>query len=432
MLLQLTRKRSVSLKNAANYLRRRIHNDGEAMTPIQKLVHDSVKASGPMPVSTYMQLCLSHPTEGYYSKARQNDADVFGKKGDFITSPEISQVFGELVCLWLLSIWNRPDVNSCYPKFRVIELGPGRGTLMSDFIRTCSNWPSTRKAVTGIHLIETSPFMRSLQATNIAFPKEHLHWYDSIEDVPVAADNEFTMVVAHEFFDALPINILQRTTNGFRELLIDIADHPIGQSSKRNAGLKFVVSPEQTPRSEFLGRLSDRYPKLPEGTRIEVSATAWRIARKIGEIVGRTKDEQSTIPKGAALVMDYGGEHAFNSSFRAFKKHQITDVFEEPGHCDLTANVDFSLLKEAVRDSAGVYGTLDQNTFLTRMGIRLRLETLLQRATDETRRAEIRNAVGRLLDTTGQGMGRVYRVLGLLGSPDRKEEVWPFISLDKK
>ncbi|GJJ08348.1 hypothetical protein Clacol_002559 [Clathrus columnatus] len=443
-LLRLTRKNQLHFQTkTVSCINRCIHHDGGRMTPIEKIVFDSIKASGPIPVSTYMQLCLSHPEEGYYTKMREGTKDIFGKNGDFITSPEISQVFGEMISLWLLSMWNQPDVNGQFTTFRVLELGPGRGTMISDLVHTYSNWPSVINAMTGIHLVETSSFMRLLQAKNIQFPKDKLHWYDSIEDIPPAADNEFTMVIAHEFFDALPISILQegrysnhslittlvKNPNGYREILVDLVEKPVGQSPQQN--LKFVVSQEQTLRSEFLARLSNRYSNLPDGTRIEVSAAAWRIAHKIGEIVGRSKQDTSEIPKGAALVIDYGDEHVFNGSFRAFKKHGITNVFDQPGYCDLTANVDFTLLKEAARDVAKTYGTIDQATFLTRMGISLRLERMLQHVTDHARRLELQKAVGRLIDTSGQGMGGVYKVMGISGWPERKEEVWPFIPLEK-
>ncbi|KIJ51505.1 hypothetical protein M422DRAFT_157874 [Sphaerobolus stellatus SS14] len=408
---------------------------------VQKIIEGSIKASGPIPVSTYMQLCLSHPTEGYYMKAHSDGTDVFGVQGDFITSPEISQVFGELICLWFLSIWRYPSQGTPLPKIRLIELGPGRGTLTEDFVRTLNVFPDSRAALTSIHLVETSPFLRSRQAEKLEAITNKITWYDSIEDIPLGTDNEFTMIVAHELFDALPINIIQKTQDGFRELMVDLststvaADASSGSDTKQPSKIpfQFVLSKEPTARSEFLGRLSPRYSKIPEGTRIEVSSVAWKIARRIGEMLSRSSSEgvKSSNVNGAALIIDYGDEHAFPSSFRAFKSHRLVDVFQDPGKCDLTANVDFALLKEAVQDIATTYGPLDQRDFLMRMGIMQRMAALANHAKDEKRRQDIQLAGLRLIDKSGQGMGKVYRVLGITNRTEGKVDVWPFVDLSK-
>ncbi|KAF8503841.1 S-adenosyl-L-methionine-dependent methyltransferase [Gautieria morchelliformis] len=393
-----------------------------------KILCESIKVSGPIPVSTYIQLCLSHPTEGYYMRQRPDDSDVFGVKGDFTTSPEISQVFGELVCLWLLSIWRDPGRGSSCPKIRLVELGPGRGTLIDDMLRTLSMWPNSRNAITSVHLVENSSMMRSRQAQKLAAWRESqnipFYWWDSIEDMPVASDDEFTMVVAHEFFDALPVNIIEeniKTHSGFREILVDLrpsyTDWSVASSTSQDvqspSQFRFVLSPAPTPRSNFLSKLSPRFADLPSGSRVEVSSSGWRAARKIGEM-------------GAALIIDYGDEHAFGSSFRAFRDHRHVDVFDEPGASDLTTNVDFALLKEALQSTASLHGTLDQSTFLLRMGIAQRLAGLMDKGQSEERRSEIGRAGMRLVDRAGQGMGRVYRVLGLTGG-GQKTGVWPFI-----
>ncbi|KAF8591209.1 DUF185-domain-containing protein [Ramaria rubella] len=417
-------------------------------TPIEKFICDSIRASGPIPVSNYIQLCLSHPTEGYYMKKRSDDSDVFGLRGDFITSPEISQVFGELVCLWLLSMWRDSDTAITHPKIRLIELGPGRGTLMDDILRTLSIWPDSKAAVKNVHLVENSSSMRSRQDQELSAwrgsQNTQLHWWGSIEDIPDASEDEFTMLVAHEFFDALPVNILEKTASGFREVLIDLKSQsnpsvvPSSTASNSAMGLsplQFVVSSGPTARSDLLSTLSPRFASLPEGSRVEVCSSGWRIARKVGEmvssfsqpVVGGSKRRTN---KGAALIIDYGGEHTFGASFRAFRAHQHVHVFDKPGQSDLTTNVDFALLKDAIKDIATTHGTMDQATFLMRMGIHQRITALL-RTQKEERRSEILRAGQRLVDTSGQGMGRVYRVLGISSMVGgQKACCWPFVSLD--
>ncbi|KAF8525904.1 S-adenosyl-L-methionine-dependent methyltransferase [Hysterangium stoloniferum] len=406
----------------------------------------TARASGPLPVSQYMQLCLSHPIEGYYMKQHTGDADVFGSKGDFTTSPEISQVFGELLCLWFLSIWRSPQGNIQYPKIRYVELGPGRGTLMSDFIRTLSMWPEPMEAFTSIHLVETSQTMRSRQgqALQTVLSNKRLDegrnitpvWYDSIDDVPEAAEDEFTIVVANEFFDALPINILEE--RGFREIMVDTLSPTPAATLKSEPSFRFVVSREATPRSELLSRLSPRFSKLPNGSRIEIASSAWRIGRKLAELISSRGESMGGetrpfAPKGAALIIDYGDEHAFGSSFRAFKSHRLVDVFEDPGMCDLTANVDFALLKESMADigisdnTATTHGSLMQSDFLTQMGLFLRLQTLMERQRDYTKRREIETAGYRLVNSADpRGMGKVFRVLGVTGGVEHDIAPWPF------
>ncbi|KAK0480196.1 S-adenosyl-L-methionine-dependent methyltransferase [Armillaria novae-zelandiae] len=378
------------------------------VTKIEKIVLDHIKAVGPMPFGSYMNLCLSHPTDGYY----MNPANaVFGKRGDFITSPEISQVFGELVAIWLLSQWQNAGSP---PSIRLVELGPGRGTLMADIIRVVQQF--AKSALKRVHLVETSPSMRALQNDNLlTFSQKggwDLAWNESIDEIEPSS-GDYTMLVAHEFFDALPVSMLERGKQGWLEIMVDAI--PDSTEEPAYPRLRRVLSPNPTAASTLLGRSSQRFDQMPEGSRLEVSAASFRIARKIGEILS---------PGGCALVVDYGGDSPFGDSFRAFKDHQIVDVFDRPGECDLTANVDFGYIKEAMGDLVPTYGPLPQSQFLVSMGLEARVNMLIRSAKTEERAEDIGKAAQRLVDEAG--MGKEYKVLGI--SSSRSEHgVWPFV-----
>lgn len=280
---------------------------GPPVTKIEKIVLDHVKAVGPMPFGSYMNLCLSHPTDGYY----MNPANaVFGKRGDFITSPEISQVFGELVAIWLLSQWQNAGSP---PSIRLVELGPGRGTLMADILRVVQQF--AKSALKRVHLVETSPSMQALQNDNLlSFSQKggwDLAWNESIDEIEPSS-GDYTMLVAHEFFDALPVSMLERGKQGWLEIMVDSI--PDSTEEPTYPRLRRVLSPNPTAASTLLGRSSLRFDQMPEGSRLEVSAASFRIARKVGELLS---------PGGCALVVDYGGDSPFADSFRVRYASQI-------------------------------------------------------------------------------------------------------------
>ncbi|KAF4571221.1 hypothetical protein EYR36_008550 [Pleurotus pulmonarius] len=391
-----------------------------APTVVEKAILDSIKTMGPLPFATYMQQCLSHPTHGYYMNPSN---PVFGARGDFITSPEISQVFGELIAIWFLSQWVAAGQPS---SIRLVELGPGRGTLMADILRVISKIPSA-KAIQrkSVQLVETSPAMRRAQENtlqNFTDARDwELRWHNSIEEISPETD-EYTILVAHEFFDALPIHIVEKTQKGWQELLVASASDA-NSSIAPSPRLKAVLSPEPSPVSSLLGMSSQRFLKLPIGTRIEVSPSSFKISRRIGELIAGSSTG------GSALVIDYGGDKAFNNSFRAFKDHKIVDIFHRPGECDLTSNVDFAYLKESFSDIAVPHGPISQASFLKGMGIDMRVDTLVKAASTEERQKSIRDAALRLADPVG--MGKEYQVMGITNKPtseDTSQKVWPFIA----
>ncbi|KAI0687721.1 S-adenosyl-L-methionine-dependent methyltransferase [Cytidiella melzeri] len=423
-----------------------------AVTKVEKLVLDTIKgsatsstlfqATGPISFSTYMQLCLSHPTDGYYSNPSH---PVFGAKGDFITSPEISQVFGELVMVWLLSQWL--NFGGSKP-IRLVELGPGRGTLMADMLRVLSQFPAARAAVSEILLVENSQSMRTMQVEKLQPVAERnkwsLRWANGVEELS-PEKHMYTMVVAHEFFDALPFHLLQRMADGWREVLITAEADPMappkvtaatplissfpstanGQIS--STPLRTCVSPTASATANLLAASSPRFQNLPVGSRLEVAPVSFKIARRIGELLHSPANSEDGAA-GCALIVDYGGEKSYGNSFRAFKDHKIVDVFHRPGECDLTTNVDFAYLKDAVLDLAIPLGPLPQGTFLTRMGLQLRVEALKKAAKNEERKLSIEKAANRLVDATG--MGSQYQVLAISGSGQNQptlEQRWPFV-----
>ncbi|KAH8117956.1 DUF185-domain-containing protein [Phellopilus nigrolimitatus] len=413
-------------------------------TNVEKIVRDTIKATGPMSVSTYMSLCLGHPTEGYYT----NPANpVFGTHGDFITSPEISQVFGELLAVWHLSRWLAAGAP---PRIRVVELGPGRGTLAADALRTWAQFPACAAAIRELYLVETSPPMRALQRKTLApllrtleaerGQADVVRWRDSLEDV---AENThvdaqtFTMVLAHEFFDALPVHVLEKCEDGWHEIQITTASDPTSKTIIKNpllislpSPLHFARSPAPTPIATLMGGTSPRFAALPIGARLEVSPAGFKIARQVAELVNHPEGAG-----GSALIIDYGKDTAFGNSLRAFRKHKVVDVFELPGHCDLTANVDFAFLKEAIGDAATSHGPIPQRAFLQNMNIEARVAQLTLAARQRKANADadalaVARAARRLVDPAG--MGEQYKVLGVTGTgvralADGEETVWPFV-----
>lgn len=419
------------------------HNLSASVSKVEKIILDGIKATGPIPFSTYMQLCLSHPTHGYYMNPSH---PVFGTRGDFITSPEISQVFGELVGVWLLSQWENAGRPAA---IRLVELGPGRGTLMDDVLRVISRIIPGNSSI-NVHLVETSSSMRSLQEAKLCSSsrqaKFDIHWHHSVSDIPPSV-SEYTMFFAHEFFDALPIHTLQKTETGWHEVLIDAnpdynatgdcqtdieKPNVLKTTTNSNSRLRRVLSRSPSATSTLLGQSSPRFSEIPIGSSIEVSPTSFRTARQVGELllgnVKNQEDESSRSPGGCGLIIDYGDDHVFGDSFRAFSNHKLVDVFDQPGDCDLTSNVDFTYLREAVEDLVTVHGPIPQYMFLEKMGLQLRLDSLVRAAKAEARKTAIRDAAERLVSKSG--MGTEYKVMGLTTGVKDGGKVWPFVKAE--
>ncbi|KAL4402537.1 protein-arginine omega-N symmetric methyltransferase [Malassezia pachydermatis] len=438
-----------------------------------------MKTRGPLTIPAYMQACLTNPDYGYYaSKSNADTTGILGAGGDFITSPEISQVFGELMAIFFISRWQSAGQPS---RVRLVELGPGRGTLLSDMLRTFAAFPDMLAALRSIELVEASPlfierqeamlnetlgkFGRSLANadTPIDALAEHeirVEWFASYDQVPVQPD-AWTIVMAHEFFDALPIHIFEKQLDGWREVMVDIdeAKRPVtvikasdlGKSDQdKEPELRFVLSPGATPWSQLLAANSERFKALQPGQRVEVSPISWAAARRFGELVsgypalrpttnGETEAPsadvaaQRTKPSmgGCGLMIDYGANHFFSHSFRAFRAHKIVDPLSLPGQSDLTANVDFSFLAQAVGTTDSLsYGPMPQREFLTALGLSLRVKKLLE-SNPPARAKVIEQAAARLIDA--HGMGKQYQVLGVSApaqasaGANEPEEVYPFM-----
>ena len=332
-----------------------------------------IARGGPITVADYMADCLLHPTKGYYT-TRQ----VFGRQGDFTTAPEISQMFGELVGLWLAQAWldqGRPA------PFTLAELGPGRGTLMADALRAARAVPGFRDAARLV-LVEASPRLREVQAQTLAAYDPA--WIARVEDLPQAP----LFLVANEFFDALPIRQFLRDGPGWRERQVGLVD----------GRLAFGLAPAQ-PQPALAHRLED----TRDGDLVEDCAAAAPVMDAIGR---RIADHG-----GAALVVDYGDWRSLGDTLQALRGHARTDPLDAPGTADLTAHVDFEALARAApcRHSS----LTPQGVFLERLGITARAQALAARLTGDALTSHI--AAHRRL-THPQEMGTLFKVMGF--SPD--------------
>ncbi len=330
-----------------------------------------IEREGPITVARYMAEALGHPEYGYYRRT-----DPLGAAGDFVTAPEISQMFGELIGLWCVDTWRRLGRPS---PFVLAELGPGRGTLMSDLLRAAAADPAFTAAAR-VHLVEISKRLRTRQRA--ALGGRTVRWHESFADLPAGP----LMLVANEFFDALPIRQFVRRGRGWRERLVGAVD----------GRLAFVEGGEVDPPV--------RLPDAPEGAVAEVSPEALAIAGALGGRLAATG--------GAALVVDYGYvRSAPGDTFQAVRAHAPHDVLTAPGTADLTAHVDFARLGAAAAAAgARVFGPVDQGEWLIRLGIEARAARLIAGA-DAAREAEIRTALHRLIAPAE--MGTLFKVLAI-------------------
>ncbi len=349
------------------------------MTALLELLRRTIAVDGPLPIDRYMAMAMGHPQYGYYITR-----DPLGARGDFTTAPEISQIFGELVGIWAADTWSRMGRPE---RFRLIELGPGRGTLMWDALRAASVLPDFTDAAR-LHLVETSPALRDRQREALA-GHPSVAWHDRLTDVPAGP----TVAVANEFFDALPVRQFQKTTVGWRERLV--------AGDAGSVGLRFVLSDRPDPTVALAPGIAC---EVPDGSIVELCPSAQAIA---GALAGRVVEAG-----GAALIIDYGHVMpASGDTLQAVRGHRYADPLAEPGEADLTAHVDFAALAAAAGEAgAAICGPVTQSDWLGRMGIAQRAKRLRQSASPR-QAADIDAAVHRL--TADDQMGQVFKVMSI-------------------
>ncbi|MEG6510177.1 SAM-dependent methyltransferase [Methyloligella sp. 2.7D] len=343
-----------------------------------------IAREGPLTVEAYMEACLADAAAGYYTSGQP-----IGEDGDFITAPEISQIFGELIGVWAIAIWQSFGA----PKqITVAEIGPGRGALMADCLRIWRQFPPFREAVSVV-LVETSPTLRQMQSALVSDyaneePAIPLAWAESVDALPGGP----LILIGNEFLDALPIRQFVRRGEAWRERMV-------GLDGDRFA---FAEAQDDAEADEALRRFAQLASK---GT---VAETRPAIAPLIETLAARA----AAAPL-AALFVDYGADTpALNDTLQAVRRHAYADPLAEPGKADLTAHVDFDALKrQAAQKGLSAYGPMPQGELLLKLGLAARQEQLMQSATPD-QRAMLASGANRLIDP--QQMGILFKALALL------------------
>jgi NADH dehydrogenase [ubiquinone] 1 alpha subcomplex assembly factor 7 len=345
------------------------------MNQLGRHLAERIRLHGPLSIADYMAAALGHPEWGYYISR-----DPFGGQGDFITAPEVSQMFGELIGLWCAERWRAMGAPE---RFILAELGPGRGTLMADALRAGAAVAGFAEAAE-VHLVETSPVLRSAQKE--ALSSISLTWHDRITDLPPGP----MLAIANEFFDALPIRQFQHQGDGWHERMVGL----------RDGGLCLALNPSATPGRVIAG--------ASPGAIAEISPARAAVVAELTQHI--------TTDGGAALIIDYGYlESTSGDTLQAMRDHDYAGVFDAPGEVDLTAHVDFQALAAAAHEQGGgVSGPVSQAEFLNRLGIATRADHLLRSAT-EAQGHDIAAAVHRL--TGRDRMGELFKVMAVGPAP---------------
>lgn len=351
------------------------------MSPLTDHLRQLIRREGPLTVARYMAECLGHPRYGYYMTR-----DPLGRAGDFITAPEVSQMFGELLGAWTAAVWQALGSPA---KLAVLELGPGHGTLLADALRVLARLPGLMGALS-IHLVEISPVLRTRQQAALRSAAAPLAWHDSVTEALAAAADSPTVVLANEFIDALPIHQLVQAPTGWRERLIICED----------AGFAFALDSKPTPLEALI---PPHLRAAPPGSVVEVAPAALDMTGTLAAHLLRVG--------GAALLIDYGYETpALGDTLQAMRGHAYAPVLDTPGEADLTAHVDFAALADAARSKgARALGPVPQGAFLDALGLAERAARLS--AANPAAAHDVAAAYDRL--TSPQAMGTLFKVLAL-------------------
>ncbi|CAL2036965.1 unnamed protein product [Caenorhabditis brenneri] len=357
---------------------------------LKKFLVDKIRASGPITVAEYMKTSVSAPLVGYYGQFAENQK-VFGEKGDFITSPELTQLFGEMIGVWVFhELANTGHKGS----WQLVELGPGRAQLMNDVLNALAKFNDKDVSV---HLIEPSDALIDEQEKALCiYTSENIkdaphirknktrtgvnvYWYKSIDDIP----DGFTIFIGNEFLDALPVHQFQKTGDTWNEVYVNLTN---------DGDLCFMKSKGENIHTKGL---------IPLKIRNESSRVTWECSPESGTVVNQIVDRITTFG-GFSLMIDYGHDGSRNThSFRAYKKHEQVDPLSNPGRVDLTADVDFGYLTSLVEDRAIVYGPKEQREFLTQLGIEHRLRRLLQVCGNRDQQEQLIKSYNMLLGDMG-------------------------------
>lgn len=407
-------------------------------TPLAKKLKLIIEANGPLSVAEYMAHCLGDPAHGYYMTR-----DPFGAAGDFVTAPEVSQMFGEIVGAWLIQAWSLSGRPS---PVRLVELGPGRGTLMRDILRVARRVPDFWAALS-VHLVETSPALKARQAETLAATGIGIAWHGAFGEVPDGP----LLLVANEFFDALPIRQFVHIDGAWCERVVglyesgalgfglhrlpvpppsratgkgDLAEH--GGGGGRRDGVPAVrysaALAEWDGEDAVPPRIRNSPPPPPSSGRARGPVPLPRSAGEehgavheicpaatalVAQIAGRLARHS-----GAALLIDYGYEGpAYGDTLQAVRGHKFADPLTTPGEADLTAHVDFAALARAASEAgAEVAGPIAQRDFLLALGLRERAARLGEHA-EKSVRASLHAALKRLTDA--DQMGTLFKVLAI-------------------
>lgn len=340
------------------------------MTPLDQKVREKIASDGPMRLDHFMNIALADPDFGYYTQ-RQPFGQATDVGGDFITAPEISQIFGELLAIWCVDLWQKAgELDRLYH----IELGPGRGTLAADMRRVISKFGLTD--VMPCHLVEMSPALSELQRA--AIPAAKTHW--TIETIPTDAP---AVIIANEFFDALPIRQFRRMGDSWVERYIDLEDN----------GLIYTECPSAPPPGH--------HDHIHEDEIYEYCPAAHSILETITTRLCQTG--------GALLAIDYGSTvPGSGDTLQAMRAHHFTSPLSKLGENDLTAHVNFHALAATAHGAGGVVHTpTSQGQFLTKLGIIERANALA--AANPNMSATIQKSCDRLI--APDQMGRLFKVL---------------------
>lgn len=336
------------------------------MSDLKSRIVRLIEAQGPISIAQFMTMALLDSRAGYYATR-----DPFGAEGDFITAPEVSQMFGELVGLWMVQCWLEQGSPS---PARLVELGPGRGTLMADALRTAKIVPEFLDAVE-IVLVEASPALHEIQRGNVPDAR----WLDHFDSDLLGERPLF--LIANEFFDALPIRQYVKTERGWCERMVTAKD---GELAFALAPVASQIAADDTE----------------DGAVYETSPASIALVEEISGIVADRG--------GAALIIDYGHHGGFGDTLQAVAKHKYASILDAPGEADLSAHVDFSALAAAAkRGGASAFGPVDQGAFLNALGLQQRALTLIQNNPREQKSIEA------AIDRLAVQMGTLFKALAI-------------------